>query len=72
MPLGAKKELVEEGKQRHEVAYKYSIILALNVEVAGQPMVEFTQRLNKLLTSCSVCIANWHMGRKPYLKELQE
>ena len=66
-----KKEIIEEGKYRHEVAYKYSIILAVNQELSGTMLVYFTQRLNQLLSSCAACIRNWHMGRKAYLKELQ-
>lgn len=68
----AKKELIEEGRQRHDIAYKYSIILAVDEQVAGDMLRSFTQRLNHMLSNCAGCIRNWHMGRKAYLKELQE
>lgn len=68
----AKLEIIEEGKHRHDIAYKYSIILALDQESAGTMLIYFTQRLHELLSGCATCIRNWHMGRKAYLKELQE
>jgi senataxin len=67
-----KRELVQDAKRRHEVAYKYSLIFGLSPEISGRLLESYTQRLNKLLTTCDKCVHNWHMGRKAYLKELAE
>ncbi|KAF8859379.1 hypothetical protein BDZ45DRAFT_621135 [Acephala macrosclerotiorum] len=64
--------LIEEAKRRHEVAYKYSLILGLAPDISGRLLVDYTQRLNELLTSCDKCVHNWHLGRKAYLKDLSE
>ncbi|CZR51539.1 related to SEN1 protein [Phialocephala subalpina] len=70
--LETKRELIEEAKRRHEVAYKYSLILGLAPDVSGRLLHEYTLRLNELLTSCDKCVHNWHLGRKAYLKDLSE
>jgi senataxin len=70
MSLETKKELIEDAKRRHEVAYRYSLILGLAPAISGRLLDDYTQQLNKLLTTCDKCVHNWHMGRKPYLKEL--
>jgi hypothetical protein len=68
----AKRELIEEGRQRQDVAYKYSIVLGLDMSSAAAMLKDYTLRLHTLLTSCSDCIRNYHMGRKSYLKYLHE
>lgn len=72
MSLETKKELIQDAKRRHEVAYKYSLILGLDAEISGSMLDDYTERLNRLLMTCDKCVHNWHMGRKPYLKELTE
>ena len=67
-----KYKLIQDAKRRHEVAYKYSLILGLSADVSGQLLEEYTTRLNALLTTCDKCVHGWHMGRKLYLKELAE
>ena len=67
-----KQELIKDAKRRHEVAYKYSLILGLAPEISGSMLEDYTARLNRLLTACDKCVHNWHMGRKPYLKKLAE
>jgi SEN1 N terminal len=67
-----KLELIQDTKRRHDVAYKYSLILGLSPDIAGVLLVDYTDRLNMLLTTCDKCVHNWHMGRKAYLKELTE
>lgn len=67
-----KQELIRDAKRRHEVAYKYSLILGLAPEISGNMLEDYTERLNRLLMTCDKCVHNWHMGRKPYLKELAE
>ena len=67
-----KLELIQEAKRRHDVAYKYSLIIGLSPDVSGVLLDDYTERLKKLLTTCDKCVHNWHMGRKAYLKELTE
>lgn len=67
-----KHQAIQDFKRRQEVAYKVSLVLGLSPEVSGKMMEDYTRRLNALLTSCSKCVSNWHMGRKSYLKELAE
>ncbi|RFU32526.1 hypothetical protein B7463_g3842, partial [Scytalidium lignicola] len=67
-----KHQAIEAFKRRKEVAYKVSLVLGLSPEVSGRVMEDYTRRLNTLLTSCSKCVSNWHMGRKGYLKQLAE
>jgi senataxin len=72
MTQETKLKLIQDAKRRHEVAYKYSLILGLSPDVSGVLLENYTQRLNKLFTSCDKCVHNWQMGRKAYLKELAE
>ncbi|PQE33848.1 helicase sen1 protein [Rutstroemia sp. NJR-2017a WRK4] len=67
-----KKELIQDAKKRHAVAYKYSLVTGLAADVGGAMIEEYTGGLNKLLRSCDKCVHNWHLGRKAYLKELAE
>ncbi|TVY81330.1 Helicase SEN1 [Lachnellula suecica] len=64
-----KHELIQGAKERHPIAYKYSIIFGMG---PSDEQTEYTQRLNKLLESCDKCVHNWHMGRKEYLRVLSE
>jgi senataxin len=68
----AKRELIEEGKHRQDIAYKYSIVLGLDPNVAGRMLSDYAKRMHELLSTCSTCIRNYHMGRKAYLKHLRE
>ncbi|KAG0651762.1 tRNA-splicing endonuclease positive effector [Hyphodiscus hymeniophilus] len=65
-----KLELIQDAKRRHDVAYKYSLIFGLSPDVSGVLSKDYAQRLDLLLTTCDKCIRNWHIGRKPYLKDL--
>jgi senataxin len=67
-----KHELIHGAKRRYNVAYKYSLVFGLSREIFGREMDDYTCRLNQLLTTCDKCVYNWHMGRKAYLKEIQE
>ncbi|KHJ35821.1 putative helicase sen1 [Erysiphe necator] len=67
-----KREILKDLKKRHEVAYKCSLVLGLAPEQAGRMLEEYTQGLNRLLSSCDKCVYNWHLGRKAFLKDLSE
>ncbi|KAF4635788.1 hypothetical protein G7Y89_g2302 [Cudoniella acicularis] len=72
MSAETKLELIRDSKRRYEVAYKYSLILGMAPEIAGRLLDDYTEGLDRLLTSCDKCVRNWHMGRKAHLKELAE
>jgi senataxin len=72
MSLETKHQLIEDAKRRHKVAYRYSLILGLAPEVSGTLSKDYIDQLDEQLTTCDKCVHNWHMGRKPYLKELAE
>jgi senataxin len=72
MSAETKRELIDDSKRRHKVAYKYSIVFGLAPEDTGAMREEYTFRLNRLLTTCDKCDYNWHMGRKGYMKEISE
>jgi senataxin len=67
-----KVELIQEGKRRHDVAYLFTIVFGLSPDVSGAHLTGYTPRMNQLLTSCDKCVYNWHIGRKPFLKDLTE
>lgn len=67
-----KLELLKDAKDRQDVAYKYTIALGLDNAGAARMLTDYTQRVDTLLSTCSDCIRNYHMGRKAYLKYLHE
>jgi senataxin len=72
MSPDTKHELIHDAKRRHNVAYKYSIILGLAPEDTAGMRDVYVDRLNHLLENCDKCGYNWHMGRKAYVKEISE
>jgi len=72
MSSDTKRELVHDAKRRHNVAYKYSIILGLAPEDTAGLRQPWVDRLNHLLETCDKCGYNWHMGRKAYVREISE
>jgi senataxin len=72
MSPDTKRELIHDAKRRHNVAYKYSIILGLDPEYTVGMRDDYVNRLNHLLKTCDKCGYNWHMGRKGYVKEITE
>lgn len=65
-----KKQLIEDCKRRHELAYKHSLVFGLPPEESGDLLDNYANKLNRLLSICDKCVHNWHLGRKAYLKEL--
>jgi senataxin len=64
-----KHEAIQAAKERHDVAYKYSLVIGMD---ATPERDAYLKHLDKLLQSCDKCVYNWHMGRKAYLRELSE
>jgi len=72
MSAATKHEMIQDGKKRHAIAYKFSIILGLDPEISRELRDAHFGHLDKLFTSCDKCVRNWHRGRKSYLKDLAE
>lgn len=64
-----KKRRIAASKERHEVAYDYSLIFGFPEE---QEQEQYKDQLNGLLSECDQCVRNYHMGRVPYLSGLSE
>lgn len=71
MSAETKREYVADGKRRRDFSYRYSIVLGLSEEFRGE-QDKYIANLHQHLKVCDKCVINWHMGRKGYLKELQE
>ncbi|KAL2069142.1 hypothetical protein VTL71DRAFT_15480 [Oculimacula yallundae] len=72
MSQETKKELIQDYKKRYKVAYRYSQILGIDEDGAGQVREFFSAGLDRLLVQCDKCALNWHQGRKEHLKWLSE
>lgn len=68
MTADTKKDLITDAKQRHEVAYRYSLILGLDAE--EKLLEDYKNRLNSMLKTCDKCVHGWQQGRKAYLRQL--
>lgn len=64
-----KREAIQAAKERHDVAYKYSLVIGLD---PGPYRDEYSNQLDNLLKRCDKCVYSWHMGRKAFLRELSE
>lgn len=64
-----KREAIQAAKERHDVAYKYSLVLGMDLTPEQE---DYRENLDNMLKSCDKCVYNWHMGRKAYLRELSE
>jgi senataxin len=67
-----KKKRIEEGEKRLEIAYWNSLVFGFDKRESGQWAEDLTNRLNECLRECPDCVLNWHMRRKPYLRQFAE
>jgi senataxin len=67
-----KHRLIAEGQKRRKVAYQFSLVFALSAEDVGEWQQAYVARVAVALTECDRCVRNYHMWRKPFLKELSE
>ncbi|KAF9879415.1 helicase sen1 [Colletotrichum karsti] len=67
-----KKERVEAWKNRLDIAYWTSLLLAYGKDKAGVWLVEWGNRMAINLHNCDKCVMNWHMHRKKYLQIFAE
>ncbi len=71
-----KAKLIAEGDERLETAYKlfelHMFEMADMEDALLDARMDHRGRSQDLLTSCDRCVRNYHMGRKPFLKEFSE
>lgn len=68
----AKKKRVQEGRDRVKLAYWSSLVFGMNKEKFDAEIKELNELLSLWLKTCDQCIINWHMSRKPFLREFAE
>ncbi|KAK1506408.1 helicase sen1 [Colletotrichum costaricense] len=67
-----KKERVEKWKERLDIAYWTSLLLAYGKDKAGVWLDAWGSRMAINLHNCDKCVLNWHMYRKKYLQVFSE
>ncbi|WYZ39279.1 hypothetical protein EsH8_III_001193 [Colletotrichum jinshuiense] len=67
-----KKERVEQWKERLDIAYWTSLLLAYGKDKAGVWLEQWGNRMAINLHNCDKCVLNWHMHRKKYLQVFSE
>lgn len=71
-----KAKLIDEGDERLKIAYKLFEIYLFDTVNMGDTLAEAKRdhagRSVEFLTTCDHCVRNYHMGRKPFLKEFSE
>ncbi|EKD14583.1 uncharacterized protein L3040_000105 [Drepanopeziza brunnea f. sp. 'multigermtubi'] len=72
MTLEEKRKHIRDGRERHEMAYKYSLVYGLGQDLVGDLQNAYQMKLNGFLATCDKCAYNWHEGRKAFLKDLSE
>ncbi|KAG9248055.1 SEN1 N terminal-domain-containing protein [Calycina marina] len=72
MSAETKRETIEDGRKRYNITYKFSIVLGLDHDIAGELLAAHFNHLDSLFEVCDKCVRNWHKGRKSYLKDLAE
>ncbi|KAJ4147646.1 hypothetical protein LMH87_002156 [Akanthomyces muscarius] len=67
-----KEKRIEAGNSRINVTYWNSLIFGFDKKDAGKWLGDFSRRLDAALKSCSECVLNWHMRRKPQMQKFLE
>ena len=67
-----KQKRIQEGKDRVQLAYWSSLVFGMDKDKFGAEMKELSGLLQHWLRSCDQCIINWHMSRKPFIREFAE
>jgi len=70
--IAQKHKFIADGEQRRKEAYQFSLVFALSAEEVGEWQQAYIARLAVALTECDRCVRNYHMWRKPFLKEISE
>lgn len=67
-----KKQRIEDGKKRRDIAYKLSLLLGMNEESAGSWLPSWSARVSTYLTKCDSCVRLWHKSREEFLAFMRE
>jgi senataxin len=71
-----KAKLIDDGDERLKIAYELFELHIFEIVDMGDALVDakmdHRSRTLDLLTTCDRCVRNYHMGRKPFLKEFSE
>lgn len=67
-----KRKRIQEGQDRVRVAYWCSLVFGMGKDKFDAELKELNGCLNHWLKMCDQCIINWHMRRKPFLREFAE
>jgi len=59
-----KKERIQRGKDRLDLASWASLVLGIEKEQASNWLTGYIDRTESFLTKCDACVRGWHMGRK--------
>ena len=62
---------IEASMQRHVNAYNLSLLMGIPPEEAGDWLREWTDTVEKYLTTCDSCAREWHKSRERFLKGLE-
>lgn len=68
----AKRKRIQEGKSRVKLAYWCSLVFGMDKLKHEAEIKELNGVLSNWLKTCDQCIINWHMSRKPFLREFAE
>lgn len=67
-----KQKRIALGEEKIEITFWNSLIFGFDRKDAGKWLDEFTSRLENCLTTCDVCVLNWHLKRKAHLRRFAE
>ncbi len=67
-----KEKRIAAGNSRIDITYWNSLIFGFDRKDAVKWLGEFTKRFDASLKSCSECVLNWHMRRKPQIQNFLE
>ncbi|XWX02251.1 hypothetical protein V2A60_010286 [Cordyceps javanica] len=67
-----KEKRIEDGNSRINITYWNSLIFGFDEKDGGKWLKDFSNRLDSSLKSCSECVLNWHMRRKPQMQKFLE
>lgn len=67
-----KEKRIEAANSRINITYWNSLIFGFDKKDAGKWLADFSRRLDASLKSCSECVLNWHMRRKPQMQKFLE
>jgi senataxin len=67
-----KAKRLEDFIPRRNLAYKFCLVIGVSREQVAAWQDWYLERTHHFLTTCHLCIRNWHRQRQPFLKLLAE